>query len=306
MDLKTSGLEIRDGVLVGPLRRSINRAINLKGSIHDDETAQKLGMRGGTVAGSVHMDLFGPLFLEVFGQACWERGTLSLYFINATVDREPVRAFLKMPVGTSKDCQVEVWIEREDGMRVAEGTASVGDSGEPTALLRRPLDRFNSGDLRIIGHIQPGDAIAPVDAVFTSEALAEHLKYTTEPLDLYRASKWGGPVVPISSYVTLLYGQAAAPLRSTVTNVVGLFGAIEIRNINGPLIADRHYTTGGTVVAVGQSPKTEYYWYETWADDADGKRIAEHRMLTRFMKASSPAYQDGPTAGNATGSLGGT
>ncbi len=292
MDLETAGLTIRDGILEGPLRRSINRAINVKGSIHDDETAQKLGMRGGTVAGSVHMDLFGPLFLSVFGERWWERGTLSLYFINATVDREPVRAFLKLPEQRSDDCQVDVWIEREDGMRVAEGSASVGNPAEPTALLRRPLDRFNSGDLRIIKHIQPGDAIAPVDAVFTTDALTQHLQYTTEPLDLYRNSKWGGAVVPISSYVSLLYGQAASPLRSSVKNVVGLFGAIEIRNINGPLLVDQHYTTGGTVVAVGQSPKTEYYWYETWADDANGVRIAEHRMLTRFMKASSPEYRE--------------
>lgn len=294
MNLEAGGLSIQDGVLVGPIRHSINRAINAKGSIHDDETAQKLGMRGGTVAGSVHMDLFGPLFLAAFGEDWWERGTLSLYFINATVDREPVRAFLRMPVGEAKDCQVDVWIEREDGMRVAEGTASVGSPAEPTALLRRPVDRFDAGELRIIKHIRPGDAIAPVDAVFTSAALEEHLKYTTEPLEIYRDSKWGGAVVPISSYVSLLYGQAATPLRSTVKDVVGLFGAIEIRNINGPMLVDQHYTTGGKVIAVGQSPKTEYYWYETWADDASGKRIAEHRMLTRFMKASSPEYREAP------------
>lgn len=291
-DIHTTGPSIRDGVLVGALRQTFNRAINLSGSIHDDATATKLGMRGGTVAGSVHMDLFGPLFLEAFGESWWERGTLSLYFINATIDREAVRAFLRMPATGTKDVQVDVWIEREDGMRVAEGSASVGNPGEPTALLRRPLDRFEPGELRILQEIRTGASIAPVDAVFTAEALADHLKYTTEPISLYRDSKWGGPVVPISSYVSVLYGQAATPLRGSIKNVVGLFGAIEIRNINGPMLVNEHYTTGGKVIAVGQSPKTEYYWYETWADDASGKRIAEHRMLTRFMKASSPLYQE--------------
>ncbi len=284
-------LRVQDGVLCGGLRRPINRARDVKGSIHDDETATRLGMRGGTVAGSVHMDLFGPLLLETWGERWWERGTLSLYFVNATTDREPVRAFLRLPEDPRADSQVDVWIEREDGMRVAEGTASVGNCTEPTALLRRPLDRFDPGELRILKDVRPGDPIAPTEGMVTSETVAEHLQYTTDPLEMSTRSKWGRPVVPITCYIRLLYQQAAAPLRSRIKDVVGLFGAIEIRNINGPLLVDEPYRLGGEVVAVGQSPKTEYYWYETWADDQSGKRVAEHRMLSRFMKASSPLYQ---------------
>ena len=54
-------------ILEGELRRARNGAIDQKGSIHDDATASKLGFRGGTVAGSVHMDAFPPLLLRVFG-----------------------------------------------------------------------------------------------------------------------------------------------------------------------------------------------------------------------------------------------
>lgn len=289
----TDRIALKDGVLEGALRRPINRAATVKGSIHDDATATKLGLRGGTVAGSVHMDLFGPLIMEAWGERWFERGTLSLYFLNATTDREPVRAFMQLPPSGAEDAQVDVWIEREDGMRVAEGTASVGNPSEPTALLRKPLDRFDAGDLRILKEIKAGDPIATTEGMVTSETVQQHLEYTTDPLDLYRESRWGRPIVPITSYVGLLYSQACRPLRSTLNNVVGLFGAIEIRNINGPLLVDEPYTLGGRVVATGQSPKTEYYWYETWADDASGKRIAEHRMLSRFMKASSPLYRDG-------------
>ena len=43
----------QDGVLSGPVRSPKNSASHLgAGSIHDDATAQKLGFRGGTVAGS--------------------------------------------------------------------------------------------------------------------------------------------------------------------------------------------------------------------------------------------------------------
>ena len=61
-------------------------------------------------------------------------------------------------------------------------------------------------------------------------------------------------------------------------------------NINGPVLVDTNYTVNGNIIAVGQSPKTEYMWFETGADDAAGRRVAEMRMLLRFMKASSPKY----------------
>ncbi|MCC6268456.1 MAG: hypothetical protein IT300_12860 [Dehalococcoidia bacterium] len=284
-------ISLKDGVLAGALRRPINRAANVKGSIHDDETATKLGLRGGTVAGSVHMDLFGPLLMEAFGESWWEKGTLSLYFQNATTDREPVRAFMVLPLAGARDAQVDVWVEREDGLRVAEGTASVGSPGEPTALMRKPLDRFDPGELRILKDLAPGDPIAATEGMVTQETVDKHLLTTTDPMDIYRSSKWGKPVVPITSYVGLFFTQGAAPVRRKLHDVVGLFGAIEIRNIHGPLLVDEPYHLSGEIVALGQSPKTEYYWYETWADDAGGKRIAEHRMLSRFMKASSPLYQ---------------
>jgi hypothetical protein len=71
---------------------------------------------------------------------------------------------------------------------------------------------------------------------------------------------------------------------------VPLYGAIEIRNVNGPVFAGRTYQSGGTIVSLGQSPKTEYLWYDAYIDE-DGKRVAEMRMMYRFMKASSSLYQ---------------
>jgi len=55
---------------------------------------------------------------------------------------------------------------------------------------------------------------------------------------------------------------------------------------------ENDYTVTGHVVAVGQSPKTEYMWFETGMDDSTGKRIAEMRMLLRWMKASSARYAE--------------
>ena len=89
---EATGITVNDGVITGPLRRSVNNSATAKGSIHDDATASKLGFRGGTVAGSIHLELFPPLAVHAFGQRWYERGTISMYFLNATTDREAVRA----------------------------------------------------------------------------------------------------------------------------------------------------------------------------------------------------------------------
>ncbi len=287
-----SEIELRDHVLIGPLRRSVNNARNVQGSIHDDATATKLGFRGGTVAGSIHLELFPPILLKAFGKRWFERGTISMYFLNATTDREAVRAFVKEPPLDATDAQVDIWIEREDGMRVAEGTASVGSPDEPSALLRRPIDRFDAGQLRILGGLKAGDRFDECDAFLTKDSMTERMKVITEPLEWYtKPSPWGGAIATPATMVQLLYSQSIATLRGTLGRAVGLFGAIELRNINGPVMVERPYRVSGSIVALGQSPKTEYMWFETTLTEAD-KRVAEMRMLLRFMKASSPLYKD--------------
>jgi hypothetical protein len=77
--------------IVGPLRTPHNTAAQARGSIHDDATASKLGFKGGTVAGSLHMDQFVPLALELYGEDWWKHGNMSFYFRQATVDRAPRR-----------------------------------------------------------------------------------------------------------------------------------------------------------------------------------------------------------------------
>ena len=90
-------IETRDGMLVGALRHSVNQAQGIRDSIHNDAVASKLGFRGGTVAGSIHLELFPPLLLEAFGDRWFERGTLSINFRNPTTDREAVRASIAQP-----------------------------------------------------------------------------------------------------------------------------------------------------------------------------------------------------------------
>ena len=287
---------VADDVLTGVLRRPVNAARNAKGSIHDDETATKLGLRGGTVAGSVHLDLFPALLREVFGQSWFERGTLSMGFKSPTTDGEPVRASLVRP-RSDVDTQVRAWIDREDGMRVGEGTASVGRPTDPTALRGQDLARFDEGDYRILAGVEPGDEI-PETKVSVDPAAQRALLEggrVAEPIDWQQSdSPWGGPIAAMQTMVHHLYGPGRAFITRNLAaggGAVGLFGAIELENLSGPMLVDRTYVVSGRILARGQSPKTEYAWFDSAADDASGKRIAEMRMLLRWMKASSQRYR---------------
>ena len=287
-------VQARGDVLTGQVRTPRNAARHVKGSIHDDATASKLGFKGGTVAGSVLLDLFPPLALEAFGPRWFERGNVSMYFRNAITDGDPVQAFLRLPPSGATDAQVEGWVERRaDDLRCAEGTVAVGDPGAPSALLARDLRAHEAGELRMMAGLQPGDSLGTFTTVVTAEEQAPRREYITDPLDWYWGdSPWGGPVVTPGGMVRALYNQPADAMRSRTGGAVGLFGAIELRHVHGPMLVDREYTLTSQVVATGETPKTEYLWFETSAADADGRRVAELRMMLRFMKASSSHYSE--------------
>jgi len=282
-----------DGLYLGPWRRPVNSAIHIVGSIHDDNMASKLGFRGGTVAGSIHFELFPPLMLRAFGPRWFERGSLSIYFLDPTVDREEVRAVVAVPPTAAESVQVEAWAERPDGRRIGEGTASVGDPADVSALMGRDVSKYPPGELRILARASVGDRFAEVPVEVTPAVLESRLQVTTDPLPWYEGdSPWGGGLATPCHVVDLMRAAGDAYLRTVQeAAAVPLYGAIEIRNVDGPVFAGRQYRSGGTIVSLGQSPRTEYLWYDAYLDDIGGKRVAEMRMMYRFMKASSPAYQ---------------
>lgn len=283
------------GLYIGRWRRAANPNLYQTGSIHEDTSAQRLGFRGGLVAGSIHSELFPPLLLKAFGQRWFERGNLSLYFLEPTMDREEVRAIVSVPPAGPSDVQVRAWAERPNGNRICEGTAAVGEPREPSALLARDLSHFPPGELRILADASVGDQFATVEVRVSQEEMDRRLDLTTDPLPWYRGpSPWGGAVATTANLVTAMMQPCNAYLEvHRKTQAVGLFGAIEIRNVNGPVLVGEPYRAAGHLISLGQSPKTEYLWFEAYMDDQQDRRRAEMRMMLRFMKASSPAYEQG-------------
>jgi len=293
-DTQATGIVEQNGVLIGPYLRSRNLAATQRGSIHDDATAQKLGFRGGTVAGSIHMEQFPPVLLAAFGRRWFETGSLSCYFRNATMDGEPVRVLAQKPPSGDADAQVNVWMERDDGTHVLEGTASVGAPAEPSMLRRKLAEPREAGEQRMLGHLKLGDVGAPVPVRLDLDdrQIRARLGVITEPMGWYTGtSPWGGPIVEPGLLVHMMvHVQPGMDLGRSAA--VGLYGAIEVRHISGPVFAERDYTVSAKVLAVGQTPKTEYLWFETlMREPSDGRDVASMIMMLRFMKGSSSLWQ---------------
>ena len=286
-------ITIKDNQLIGAWRRTVNSAIQVKGSIHDEALAQKIGIRGGAVAGTNHLDIFVPLLLKAFGPGWFEKGTLSIFYTYMTTDREEVRAVIGLPSQGARDVQVEGRLEMPSGQIVGQGTVSIGNPKEPTYI--QSIQMTTSGDEpRVFSNLSAGYDLGTHDCLIPQSKVNQRLEITTDPIDWYKGSSpWGKSVLPpqnMHDALQLTYREGAFPERMDKT-AVGFFGATELRNINGPILADTPYKVHGRVVFVGVTAKTEFYWYDSFLDDLEGTRIAEMRKMIRMMKSSSALYE---------------
>lgn len=295
---QVSTIERADGILRGELRAPVNFAAMVKGGIHDDDQARRLGFGGGLVSGLIHNEQFMPLALNVFGPQWFERGSYSFYYPTPTLHLEPVQAFLRHPGDRTEDVQVDAWSVTEDGRRVAEGTVAMGNPGEPSALRRRLQRPSAPGDLRILANVRPGMSLGerprrfPFVPLSGREGQLARRDTTTEPLDWYFGpSPWGPPIAGSFALYRLLRPSLAAAGVDAATT---LDGGIEVRFINGPAFLDTDYILSGRILHAGQSPRTEYLWFESsLRDPARDLVVAEMLMMARWMKNSSPLYAEG-------------
>lgn len=275
-----------------------NLSITAKGSIHDDETATELGFRAGTVAGDIHLEQFGGILVSAFGQQWCEMGTLSMYFMHATADAEPVEATLD--IGSSAtplhNAQVVARMQTPEGITVAEGTASVGTTSTPTALYSRDRRPVDASTLKMLRHAHSGRQLETITrkAQGADQVRRHSQGIMTAPLDWYvKDSPWGGPICSPLTSCRLLVAGMTETIEKECGEFVGLYGAIEIRHHNGPLMLDVDYTVTGRVLDVSDSPKTEVLWFTTEAREAgkpNSEPVASLTMMTRLLKDSSPLY----------------
>ncbi len=266
--------------LVGPWRAPHNIARHAAGTIHDDATANALGLRGGTVAGSIHMEQCTPLLAQHFGPDWLKRGGLSLYFRNATQDGEPVQARLHAAGQTTA-----IELRDQAGAVIAEGSASLGP--DPNSALRQRLVKAAPPkDVRILAGVRIGADVEQRDVVISRALLNAHLPRITERHSSY--DQVGA--LPYNLEIDLL--RAAEHLLAPLPlGVVGLYGAIEVQALAGPLLADNRYRVQARAVGLGETPQTEVLWHEAEAIDSTGAVVCAMLMMSRVMKASSPLWR---------------
>ena len=282
---------IKEDYIYGEWRKAINAAAHMVDSIHDDAMGKKVGMRGGVVAGTIHLDLFPPTLVETFGQRWFEQGTISLYFTYALLHGEALRVVMQARPKDDKDVQVETRLESRDGHIVARGTVSVGSPNEKPYLQTLELQSSPREELRILKELEVGWETPLKDVSETRIALKKSLENCEDLLDWYSGkSPWGSAILPPSHTARLM--QVSVPFEA---KGVPFYGANELRYLGGPVKVDVPYQTKGKIVAVGVTSKTEYYWFESELyEKANNKLVAAMRHMTRYMKAGSPLYPEVP------------
>lgn len=296
-------MDILDGTaaLVGPARIACNPSA---ASIHDRERAKALGFRGAAVGGNLHLDIFAPLLVEAYGPQWFERGALSLYFLNIVISGERVQAVVERPATPSAQTRVHARSPDAPTLRICEGTASLGDHRR-SELSTRDLKTCESASLRMLRGVEPGQSLGAAEMRVSRADQAAQIAAGTnnEPLDWYLgASPWGGPIASVGATAALMYRMLTGDgmhhhhdrISPCIGDAAGMFGAFEVAYARGPVFLDRPYRVEGRVAGVGESPKTEYVWWDATASDEVGV-VVRMRHLFRFIKASSSLYGETPT-----------
>lgn len=294
----------------GPLRqpRQMLAAQEYGGhaSIHDDATAQELGLRAGPIEGPTHFSQFDPLLMQRWGRAWFERGCISCHFLNMVVEGESVRAFVELAPPERR--RLACTAEKADGTPVLEASATLG---EETTLLDERLAKLKPpGALVILSDLRVGMAGAAGEMACMGAdqnmgalypfTLAQKLEKITEPSAWYHdaaASPWGRAVIPFEMVSVLAEhgaAQAGLPVKGPS---VGLFADLEIRMVEGPLFVGESYRLRREVVALSETRRTESYWVRTRILDAAGQREKARVLLNHaVLKDSYAGYAEARAA----------
>jgi hypothetical protein len=269
-------------------------------SIHDDATAERLGLRAGPIEGPTHFSLFPPLLETIWGQAWFERGCISSHYLNMVVEGEAVRAFADIPPKGATSTRV--WAEKEDGTPVLEASASIGPGEtlleQRMAALRPPGRLLILEDLKV-GMTGAADEVVRMDAdqhmgALYPFSLTQKLAAITETSPWYSdagASPWGRAIIPLEMVSVLAEYSSGAARFPVKGPAVGLFADQEIRMLDGPLFVGETYLIRREIVAIAESRRTESYWVRSRIYDAAGMvQKAEMLLNHATLKDSYAGY----------------
>jgi hypothetical protein len=300
-----SPIELKDGALSGPFRSPRQmlavQAYDGHASIHDDETAKKLGFKGGTIEGPTHFSQFAPLGHAVWGERWLTSGCLSAHYRAPVFEGEAVQAFLRKPA--DGEAIAEIWMLREDATEILRGTASVGPEFAETALDRRLAELTPLADPVILADVRVGAALPRVPVRMDPDqnmgdlypfSLTQKLEKITEPSPYYAAatSPLGRAVVPMEMISVLMQYTSDNGALGVRGPTVGLFADQEIRLLDGPVFAGESYEIAREVVFLSGSRRTESMWLRSTLYQAGtDRKVASMLLNVASMKESYAPYK---------------
>jgi len=281
-----------DGALLTPFYEVINVHADQAGIIQSDETARRVGFQGGVVRGTTHVAQFPRVLLAAWGQRWFEVGGFAAMFIKPTMHGDRVRIGLQEPELDGADEQVQLWVEREDGLHLVNGTAQLGDPPGASLARQMVLNTHGADECRILAGHEVGKVTERVAVRLDSAKLAAEPAMPMAPADWYAtASPWGGPIAN-PAQVPNAAGVSSGGLGLRMEGVVSMLGAQEVKFEAGPVLLDHDYVSESELVAIGSSPKSEYSWHESRLLEPDGTLIAKTLTQMRHLKKSSPLWAD--------------
>jgi len=271
-------------------------------SVHDDQTAESLGLAGAPIEGPTHFSQFDPLAVSLWGHEWFERGCISSHFKSMVVDGEEVQA----SAAPTAPCASHIEARKRDGTEVLTGTMSLGPDDPLTELDQRRARLGDPGELFIIDRLAIGQRSGdPVTVSMSYDepngqlypfSLAQKLEHITESTPWYVPdqaldSPWGRAIVP-TEMVSVLANKAGGNF-AVRGPAVGLFIDLEIRMHAGPVFVGADYVLEREVVGLGQSRRVESYWTETRLREAGSgdlvTTVVLHQGVFKQSYAGYPA-----------------
>jgi acyl dehydratase len=281
-----------DGALYTPFYEVVNVHANQAGGVQSDETAKRVGFQGGVVRGTAHVQQLPRVLLAGFGQRWFEVGGFAAMFIKPTMHGDRVRIGLQAPEEGGADEQVQIWVEREDGLHLVNGTAQLGDPKGASLARQMVLNTHGADDCRILADREVGMVTDRVEVRLDSVKLAGEPSMPMAPAEWYKTvSPWGGPIAS-PAFVPNAAGMSSGGLGLRTEGVVSMLGSQEVKYEEGPVFLDHDYVSESELVAIGSSPKSEYSWHESRLLEPDGTLIAKTLTQMRHLKKSSPLWVD--------------
>jgi hypothetical protein len=270
-------------------------------SVHDGDSAARLGLPGAPIEGPTHFSQFEPLAVALWGDRWYTNGCISAHFQTMVVEGEEVDA--RLTIGGPGATTGRIESAKADGTPVLTGTLSVGPDHGPTELSRRleiaaarPPEKLYILDQMLVGQRSSGDELVRMGfddhmGNLYPFTLRDKLATMTERMNYHAPgalTPWGAAAIPIEM-VSVLTNAFAKPTFLVRQPSVGLFIDLEVKVLAGPLLVGRSYRVERELVALGASKRTESYWTRSTLFHGD-TAVAEVLLHQGVFKESYPDY----------------